>query len=257
MGGWLTQHLRGIGYKVESIDACPEKLEALDLVFVSVPIGATPTVIREITPRMRRGAVLAEIASLKTESHAALLEASRLGVSPLCIHPMFGPSTTSLHGRVVAVIPVADPANELVRTGLLFPGAGLVKIDAGRHDRCMAAVLSLPYAMNLALTRVLGGKDLALVSRIAGPTFTLQYTLAQSVAGESPTLIRDLLGGNISLEPLLRAFSDSIEEVMEASKDERGFTALHSKIVETLSRDPSYREADAHRQRAYRAMACA
>ena len=121
----------------------------------------------------------------------------------------------------------------------------------------MAAVLSLPYAMNLALARVLGGEDLALVSRMAGPTFTLQYTLAQSVAGESPTLIRDLLSGNTSLEPLLRAFSDSIEEVMEASKDERGFTALHSEIVEALSRDPSYGEADARRQRAYRAVACA
>ena len=170
---------------------------------------------------------------------------------------MFGPSTTSLHGRVVAVIPVADPANELVRAGLLFPGADFVKIDAGRHDRCMAAVLSLPYAMNLALARVLGGEDLALVSRMAGPTFTLQYTLAQSVAGESPTLIRDLLGGNASLEPLLRSFSDSIEELMEASKDERGFTVLHSEIVEALSRDPSFGEADARRQRAYRAMACA
>jgi prephenate dehydrogenase len=156
---------------------------------------------------------------------------------------------------VVAVVPVADPADELGRAGLLFPGADLVTLDPGRHDRCMAAVLSLPYAMNLALARVLGGEDLALASRMAGPTFALQYTLAQSVAGESPALIRGLLAENTSLEPLMRGFIDAIEEVMVASGDEREFTVLHSEIVEALSRDPSYEEADARRQRAYRAAA--
>lgn len=256
MGGWLTRHLRGLGYDVEPVDTRtgPPELGGLDLVVISVPISATPAAIRAVAPRMRRGAVLAEIASLKAGSHPALVEASRIGVTPLCVHPMFGPSTCSLGGRVVAVVPVADVEDEQRLAGRLFPAAELVTLDVTRHDRCMAAVLSLPYALNLALARVLGGEDLALASRMAGSTFALQYTLAQSVAGESPTLTRDLLNGNPSLEPLLRAFTGALGELLDASNDEQGFSALHSGIVEALIRDPSYPDADRRRQRAHRAL---
>ncbi len=257
MGGWLLCHLRGLGYAVEPVDTRIGSLELvgeLDLVVVSVPISATPAVARLIAPRMRRGSVLVEIASLKTGSHPALVEASRLGVTPLCIHPMFGPSTDSLRGRVVAVVPVADADGEQRLAQRLFPGADLVTLDAGRHDRCMAAVLSLPYALNLALARVLAGEDLELASRMAGSTFVLQYTLVQSVAGESPTLIRDLLSENAFLEPLLQTLTDSLEELLDASGDERRFATLHSEIVEALSSDPSYPGADARRQRAHHAL---
>ena len=76
VAGWAAgspSTSEALATKWSPIDACPEELGALDLVVVSVPISATPTVIREVAPLMRRGAVLAEIASLKTESHAALL----------------------------------------------------------------------------------------------------------------------------------------------------------------------------------------
>jgi prephenate dehydrogenase len=243
MGGWLTCHLGGIDYEVEPVDTRhePGKLDALDLVVVSVSISATPAVIREVAPRMRRGAVLAEIASLKSGSQAAMLEASRLSVSPLCVHLMFCTSAASLRRRVVAVVQVAEPANEMEEARLLFSGADLVEMDAEYHDRCMTAVLSLPYAINLAFARVLGWEDLALAlaSRMAGPTFALQYLLAQSIAGESPALIRDLLNVNASLEPLLHTFTDSIEKLTRASSNEGVFTALHLEIMEALSRDPS------------------
>jgi prephenate dehydrogenase len=256
MGGWLTRHLRVLGYSVTPIDTRTGQtdLGGLDLVVVSVPISSTPEVIREIAPLMRRGAVLAEIASLKSGSHIALTEAAGLGVAPLCVHPMFGPSVGSLRGRVVAVVPVAAEARERKLAEWLFPGAELVTLDVRRHDRCMASVLSLPYAVNLALAKVLGGEDLQLASRMAGSTFALQYTLAQSVAGESPTLSRDLLG-NEALAPLMRSFKESLGEVTESAGDPAQFSALHAGIIDALGRDPSFAGADARRQRAHRAIA--
>jgi prephenate dehydrogenase len=254
MGGWLTCHLRGLGHTVTAIDTRtgPLELDKFDLVVVSVPISSTPEVIRAVAPLMRRGAILAEIASLKAGSHRALAETTRLGVKPLCVHPMFGPSVGSLRGRVVAVVPVVDEEGEQELAERLFPGADLVTLDAGRHDRCMAAVLSLPYAVNLAFAKTLSGEDLALATRMAGSTFALQYTLAQSVADESPTLARDLLG-NESLGTLLHAFTESLGEVVDSAECGR-FEALHSEIVEVLRRDPSFAGADARRQRAHRAL---
>lgn len=256
MGGWLMRHLRSLGYAATPIDTRGGQpdLSNLDLVVVSVPISATPGVIREVAPLMRCGAVLAEIASLKAGSRKALAEAAESGVTPLCVHPMFGPSVGSLRGRVVAVVPVADEAGERRLAEWLFPDADLVALDVERHDRCMASVLSLPYALNLALAKVLSGEDLQLASRLAGSTFTLQYTLAQSVAGESPALSRDLLT-NEALAPLLHSFTESLGEVIESSGDASRFGALHAEIVEILGRDPSFAGADARRQSAHRAVA--
>jgi prephenate dehydrogenase len=254
MGGWLTRHLRSLGHTVTAIDTRTglQELDEFDLVVVSVPISSTPEVIRTVAPLMRRDAVLAEIASLKAGSHRALAETARLDVKPLCVHPMFGPSVDSLRGRVVAVVPVVDEEGEHELAEWLFPGADLVTLDAVRHDHCMAVVLSLPYAVNLAFAKALSGEDLALATRMAGSTFALQYTLAQSVAGESPTLARDLLG-NESLGPLLHAFAESLGEVVESTECGR-FEALHSEIVEALRRDPSFAGADARRQKAHRAL---
>ncbi len=258
MGGWLLRRLAALGHEVAAVDTRTDPLEQLrgfDLVVVSVPISATPGVIRVVAPKMRRGAILAEVASLKEDSHRALAIVSCFGLTPLCLHPMFGPSTDSLSGRVVAVVPVVDVEGETELARSLFPGADIVALGAARHDRCMAVVLSLPYAVNLALSRVLGGEDLKLASRMAGSTFAVQYTLAQSVAGENPTLARDLLSCNASLVPLLRAFEDALGDVIWASGDDARFSALHTEIVGALSRDPSFAGANKRRQRAYMAVA--
>jgi prephenate dehydrogenase len=257
MGGWLLHYLCSLGHEVVPVDVRNGQLgfvEGLDLVVVSVPISVTPTIIHTIAPLMRKGSVLVEIASLKAGSHRALVDAARFGVTPLCIHPMFGPSLDSLTGRVIVVIPVTDIKEEQILAQQLFPGTVTIVIDAEHHDRYMGAVLSLPYAMNLALARVLGGYDLTLLSQMAGSTFALQYILTQSVAGEDSSLIRDLLNENASLESLMHTFNDSLGEVLKASGDQEKFAALHREIVETLSRDPSYSKADQSRRRAHKAL---
>jgi prephenate dehydrogenase len=257
MGSWLLRYLRSLGHEAVPVDTRNGQLGfvgGLDLVIVSVPISVTPMIVRTIAPLMRRKAVLVEIASLKAGSHPALAEVAHFGVTPLCIHPMFGPSPDTLIGRVIAVIPVTDTEEEQRLAQRLFPGTVTIAIDTEQHDHCMATVLSLPYAMNLALARVLGWEDLALLSQMAGSTFTLQYTLAQSVAGEDPSLIKDLLNENTSLKPLIKAFTSSLVEVLKASGDQEKFAALHREILDTLSRDPSYSKADQSRRRAYNAL---
>ena len=111
---------------------------------MSVPISATPGVICVVAPKMRRGVVLTEVTSLKEDSHRALAVVSCLGLTPLCLHPIFKPSTDSIRDRVVSVVPVVDAEGEAGLAQSLFPGADVVTLSAARHDRCMAAVLSLP-----------------------------------------------------------------------------------------------------------------
>ena len=77
-----------------------------------MPKSTTPAVIQAVASHLKERAVLVEVARLKAESHVALVEAARLGVTPLYVHPMFGPFTRSLIGGAVAVVPVVDADEE-------------------------------------------------------------------------------------------------------------------------------------------------
>jgi len=54
-------------------------------------------------------------------------------------------------------------------------------VDADAQDKYMATVLSRPYLVNMAFAKALKGTDLEKLRRLGGTTYTLQYTLAQSV----------------------------------------------------------------------------
>ena len=97
MGVWLTRHLTGLGRIVEPVDRARGEAE---IVIVSVPIKVTGDVVSQVIMHMSPSAVIAEIASLKAGVMASLRLAAEKGLRPLCIHPMFGPQTQHLKGKV-------------------------------------------------------------------------------------------------------------------------------------------------------------
>ncbi len=256
MGRWLVHHLERQGHTVHHVDLRNgegEKLGTADLVIVSVPIKATPGVLYQASSHMKPGAVLAEIASLKEGVVEPLMAAAEKGLAPLCIHPMFGPSTERLDNRTVALVPMVDPQRETGLAESLFPGADLITVDAETHDAYMAVVLSLPYLINLAFAKSLEGKDIEKLRGLGGTTFTLQYTLAQSVVAENTELVEHLLSQNINLDDMWTAFLEAINQTVESVKEGR-FTETHEDIRRALEADPSFVYAEERRRRAYDAI---
>lgn len=257
MGRWLVNHLARLGYEVHPVDPRlgeeAQVMEAADLVFVSVPIPETPRAVSQAARHMKPGATLAEIASLKEGVVEPLRAAANRGVAPLCVHPMFGPSTNRLDNKVVAVIPLLDVSRERGLAESLFPGAEVVALDAEAHDEYMAAVLSLPYLVNLAFAVALSGRDLNAVRRLGGTTFTLQYTLAQSVVAEKTELVEALLSQNRHLDHMRKAFLEAMDRLTESVKAGE-FPRHHGWIRGLLESDPSFAQAADSRQRAYDAV---
>jgi len=257
MGRWLVNHLAGQGYTVHPVDLRrglgERELGTADLVVVSVPIRATPRVLYEASSHMKLGTVLAEIASLKEGTVEPLIESAEKGLVPLCVHPMFGPSTVRLDNKAVALVPLVDPRREADLAGSLFPGADLVIVDAEAHDEYMAAVISLPYLVNMAFARALEGMDLEKLRKLGGTTYTLQYVLAQSVVSEKTGLVEPLLSQNRHLERMRKGFLEAMKQVA-GSVNEGGFTETHAETRRILEADPSYVYADESRRRAYDAV---
>lgn len=264
MGQWLVRYFVSHGHRVTvsdvrlgearavaeaaGVELAGSNVEAVknaDLVVVSVPIGATPTVVREIAPHSRKGAVIAEISSLKSRTAEALAELARLDVKPLSLHPLFGPGARKLKGRKVAVVPVLNSKAETELAEELFPEAEIVVAAAEEHDRAMALTLSLPYFVNMAFASVIGGDDLMVLKKLEGTTFKLQLTLAESIMAEDPDLHASLQMDNKHAARYLDSFLSQAEAMRGwiAEKDEEKFAALCNRVRGMLSKDVDFTKA--------------
>jgi prephenate dehydrogenase len=274
MGSWFVRHFTEIGFSTTLHDLKVDAAEAVakatgaelsrasqdavlgaDLVLVCVPIKDTGEVITEVSPFMKRGAVLAEVSSLKEPTRKALLTIADGGVKPLSIHPLFGPAAEDLKGKTVVVVPVVDGDSEHGVAEGLFEGANLVVAGHEEHDRAMAVVLSLTYFMNLAFARVLSREDIALLKRLAGTTFTVQLTLAESVVCEDPGLVESLFNENQFTMNYLNRFHSCAEEIKGLIEgDPQCFFKLFDSLLVAMGKDPDLQLADDRRFKAFKAI---
>lgn len=261
MGKWLINHFSDKGMQIKSIDLRDKKrkkenfeiLSLSDMVFVSVPIAQTAGVIQKVSRIMKPGAVLAEIASFKSKVIQSLRETAELGLIPLSLHPMFGPTAESVKDKVVAVIPVVDREGELSLAKSLFSGAEFITLDWEEHDKAMAVVLSLPYLMNLAIAQVIGKSNPKLLRKIAGTTYTVQSNLALSIVNENTDLLEAIIKENQFLDGTLEEFNNALNQIQDSIKASK-FRVLHQKLVKTSSTDPSYSNAEQARYQAFKVM---
>ena len=274
MGSWFARYFTSRGFPTVLTDARLEgaaeiaeetgavlsdtnrgAVEGVDLALVCVPIRHTAEVVLEVAPRMKAGAILAEVSSIKSSAVEALREASRMGVTPLSIHPLFGPSAASLEGKTIVVVPVVEGEREKDLTRKLFDEANILVSEVEEHDKAMAVVLSLAYFVNLALAKVLNDEDLLLLKRLAGTTFTLQLALVESVVSEELDLIEPLLRENRFTEAYLDRYVQGTEEIRRLIRyDIDGFLELCDSLKVSMARDPEFQSADERRYRAFEAL---
>lgn len=196
------------------IVSCVDKA---DLVILCVPILKMPHIIQECGTKMKSGAILVEISSIKNRSYNELKRVPN-HVKPLCIHPMFGPAAPSDLMKII-LIPVRNEINELRIVKDLFRGADIrVVPDAETHDRFMSIILGLTYFTNLVFATFVSKQDYESLRQFAGTTFKIQSLLSTSILQDEPDLILALLSQNPSVRKQIRKY------LVEAKKLERLFS---------------------------------
>jgi prephenate dehydrogenase len=184
-----------------------------DLVLVCVPVKNTPQIIEECASKMKSGAILAEISSVKRRSFEALKKI-RTGIIPLCIHPMFGPGKMNLKQMKILMIPVSNEQNELKISNKIFDESLITVIrNSNVHDRLIAIVLGLTHFMNIIFANFLSKQDLSYLNEIAGTSFEMQSLLMTSILTEQPSLIVDLLIENRSAKLYIQSYLREAKKV--------------------------------------------
>ena len=207
MGKWFSKYFLEKGFEVIAYDSEKEiankmvtKAKSLvgailnvDYVILAIPVKRTPETIRLIAKEMKRDSYLIDISSLKLKTVSALSKIPDK-VSPICIHPMFGPGTKKLKGQNIISIPIRDAKKEMAVTKSLFEEANFVQIDATEHDKKIAMVLGMPHLVNLALANIFAKEEnFSLVEKMAGTTFKAQKYLTTGIMTEPQELIETII----------------------------------------------------------------
>ncbi len=188
-----------------------------DLAIITVGPGALGDVVGELAaslPDCRLWGV-AESSSFKRgniEKLAALPE----GVATAGVHPMFGHGARTARGHSVIVTPVPgrnDMGHIVFREVFERAGFKTIEMTASDHDNVMGVVLGIPYAIAMALDKVIGDNP-ELYYESSGTTFKALFTVYATSRSQ-----RDLAVEIISRPESRRAIRLLAEALSSISQD--------------------------------------
>ena len=208
MGAWFASFLKKSGYRIIICDKNKRTARSLawkkgflfledpklavqpaQLVILATPTHITKNILLEIEPHLPTRTLLVEISSIKEPIRRTLQRMQKQGAAVLSIHPMFGPGTKNIAGKIVitALVPRHNHAARKFLSLFRRKGARIVQSDLAEHDRFAAITLALPHFMNIAMAQTLRSHGIgpSKLRAAAGTTFRLQLTIAEAIYHES------------------------------------------------------------------------
>ncbi len=214
-----------------------QAVEGADLVVLASPVGTFEHLVTEIGPRLKKGAILTDVGSVKGALVRRMEAMLPPGVHYVPGHPIAGKekhgvaeaSETLFRGAKCILTPTGktDPqALEAVKAIWSAAGANVVLMDADAHDHIFAAVSHLPHAAAFAMVNTVSGFNAGSENYInfSGAGFR-DFT---RIAASSPEMWRDvcLLNGNNIIE-MIDQYQSALTRIKKAIQRQDG-AALES-----------------------------
>lgn len=195
-----------------------ELVRKSDVVVFSVPIHATPSIIKEVLPYTRKEQLLMDLTSIKNKTMKAMLKSKS---SVISIHPMFA-SAKSLLGYTIIVIPARTNSLWLRWLLGLFKKSNInVEImSAKRHDEIMAILQGLMhfnYISTAHALQVLSKKakisNMEKLISYGGVMYRIRLGAIARVISQNPELYADILMLNPEFKKALKSYKTSVEKL--------------------------------------------
>jgi len=235
LGGWFGD----AGYHVRCLERAdwPQAAalcQGADLALISVPIAATEAVARQIGPLLPARCILADVTSIKAAPLQAMLAAHAGPV--IGLHPLFGPSTTSMDKQVVVATPGRDDeACSWVREQFAAWGAIVMSCTAAAHDEIMAVVQALRHFATFVFGRFLYEQRVRLDAALefSSPIYRLEFGMVGRLFAQDPSLYAEIIFASPERRRLLRDYIDCAREslTLVESADKTAFEAQFRQIA--------------------------
>ena len=239
MGRYFERRFVETGYEVRILDKSdwPDAAALCDGIhaaLVSVPIDRTPAIIKDLVPYLPREALLADITSIKETPVSAMLAAHEGPVVGL--HPMFGPSTSTLDKQIVVAVPGrAEEKCQWLLDQFTAWGSVVVSAGAKEHDEIMDLVQGLRHFASFAFGRFLWKKqiDLERTLDFTSPIYRLELGMVGRLFAQEPSLYSEIIFASQKRRDILRQYIQSLQENLDMLEtgDREQFLAEFSKIA--------------------------
>jgi prephenate dehydrogenase len=188
--------------------------QTCDLVIVSVPIRDTVRVIEEIAPLLSRNQLLCDFTSIKARPVEAMLKSKANVVG---LHPMFGPTVSSLKSQTIIVCPVRVEEHLLNNLINIFTaeGARCTATTPEEHDRMMAVVQGLTHFVTLCMSDTIRrlGIRIGSTDAFTSPVYQIELSLMGRLLSQDPALYADILQQNPFVPAVLEACCSSADDL--------------------------------------------
>jgi len=180
-------------FKIEAVKSQADAVKDADIVVVAVPIAKTPRAVTDIAPSVKKGALLADVASVKGEVVDAM-KALKVELELVSVHPLFGPGATSVKGKDFVMVPI-KPGRVYadLKTLLTKLGANVVEMGVEEHDRLMSIAQTLTHFVLIsylsALKSMKGTKN---AEKLRLPMFSTLLNLGKAFLSGNPELYGEI-----------------------------------------------------------------
>lgn len=230
MGRYLGRWFGEAGYEVRTLetgdwDRAADLCREVDLALVTVPIHVTVPVIKRLAPLLPPRCLLADLTSIKREPVAAMLECHPGPV--LGLHPLYGPSTSSMDQQIVVATPGRDPAGGAWLTEQLSAWGNIVMtLSPEEHDELMDLVQGVRHFATFAFGRFLAGRrvNLARTLEFSSPIYRLELGMVGRMFAQDAALYASIITASPDRRALLQEYVSSLGQALDLV--ERGETEL-------------------------------
>ena len=236
MGSWITRYFvnnKNFSIKAYDKDMCSIErqlnvkieidfnscIKDSDIVILCIPLRSIPQMIAECSQKMKRNSVLIDISSIKSKSFKSLSKIQNY-ISPICIHPMFGPGASHTTRLKTIFIPVRNYTKELEFVRQLFPNFELLPIEnAIKHDHIMAVVLGLNHYINVIFAEAIASHKYQDLEFYSGNTFKIQCILSESILNDDIDLLNSLFIENPFIKKEIKNFHNKFLKYFQMVND--------------------------------------
>jgi len=253
MGGWFVHFFQSNNIPVVVSDRGTsvtnrDVTSNSDIIILTVPMKVVRDVIDDISPQLTPHKLLVDICSLKQEVCRHMTE--RTTAELLSLHPMFGPSVTTVSEQVVVASQLrAGEQSEWLLALLRSAGARIVLASPEEHDQAMASVQGLNHVSTLILASVFVSQklDVQRALEMASPIYRLRMGVIGRMLGQDPSLYADIAIDNPEVLPLVQALHTETGKWLGiiGSKDSSAFELEFKRCAAHFSEflDPAQRES--------------
>ncbi|MBF0467884.1 MAG: bifunctional chorismate mutase/prephenate dehydrogenase [Desulfamplus sp.] len=221
MGSYFARFFISSGYEVRILSEdnwheARQLCSDIDLALISVPINVTLETIRRIGPYLPPTALLADLTSIKA---APLNEMLAVHPGPvLGLHPLFGPTCTTLDKQIIAITPGREPQGcQWLIDQLVLWGAIIVNSDANEHDQIMDIVQALRHFATFCFGQFLSRHKIELgrTLEFSSPIYRLEMGMVGRLFAQDSSLYSEIIFATPSRLKILREFVLSLNDQLD------------------------------------------